>query len=99
VIGSNTIFYTPKVVNSPRQIDQDIQGWRNRLRAIPLEALYREEEPLLELARQEDAANKEAFFRQVIETGTGSACCRSICVLPLSNFLYQEYLLEGEALL
>jgi DNA transposition AAA+ family ATPase len=68
VIGSNTIFYTPNVVNSPRQIEQDIQGWRNRLRAIPLAALYREEEPLLELARQEDAANKEAFFRQVIET-------------------------------
>lgn len=68
VIGSNTIFYTPKVANSPRQIEQDIQGWRNRLRAIPLEALYREEEPLLERARQEDAANKEAFFHQVMET-------------------------------
>lgn len=68
VMGSNTIVYTPKVVNAPRQIEQDIQGWRNRLRAIPLEALYREAEPLLELARQEDAANKEAFFRQVIET-------------------------------
>lgn len=68
VIGSNTIFYTPKVVNSPRQLEQDIQGWRNRLRAIPLEALYREEEPLLELARQEDAAIQEVFFRQVIET-------------------------------
>ena len=31
------------------------------------------------------------------ETGTGSVCCRSIYVLPLSNFLYQKYLLEGEA--
>jgi DNA transposition AAA+ family ATPase len=68
VMGSTTIFYTPKVVNAPRQIEQDIQGWRNRLRAIPVEALYREEEPLLALARQEDTANREAFFRQVIET-------------------------------
>ena len=68
VMGSNTIFYTPKVVNAPRQIEQDIQGWRHRLRAIPLEALYREEEPLLALARQEDTAHQEAFFRQVIET-------------------------------
>jgi DNA transposition AAA+ family ATPase len=76
VIGSNTIFYTPKVVNAPRQIDQDIQGWRNRLRAIPLEALYREAEPLLELARQEDAANKETFFRQVIETLYDPPCER-----------------------
>jgi hypothetical protein len=68
VLGSNTIFYTPKVANSPRQIEQDIQGWRHRLRAIPLEALSREEEPLVERARQEDDANKEAFFRQVIDT-------------------------------
>jgi integral membrane sensor domain MASE1 len=31
--------------------------------------------------------------------GTGSVCCRSIRDLHLSSFLYQEYLLEGEALL
>lgn len=68
VLGSNTIFYTPKVVNSPRQIEQAIQGWRNRLRAIPVEALYREEETLLARARLEDAAKKEAFFLQGIET-------------------------------
>ena len=68
VIGSNTLFYTPKVANSPRQIEEYIQGWRNRLRTIPLEVLSREEEPLLERARQEDAANKEAFFHQVIDT-------------------------------
>src|SRR4029453_14963963 len=68
VLGSNTIFYTPKVVNSPRQIEQAIQGWRHRLRAIPLEALDREEETLLARARQEDAAKKEAFFLQGIET-------------------------------
>jgi DNA transposition AAA+ family ATPase len=68
VLGSNTIFYTPKVVNSPRQIEQAIQGWRHRLRAIPLEALDREEETLLARARQEDAAKREAFFLQGIET-------------------------------
>ena len=68
LLGSDTIFYTPKVVNSPRQIEQDIQQWRNRLRAIPLEALRREEEAPLELARQQDAVNKQAFFLQTIET-------------------------------
>jgi glucan phosphorylase len=31
--------------------------------------------------------------------GTGSVCCRSIRVPHSSHFLYQEYLLEGEALL
>src|SRR6266436_6225139 len=58
VMGSNTIFYTPKVVNAPRQIEQDIQGWRNRLRAIPLEVLRREEEAPLERARQQDAVSE-----------------------------------------
>jgi SpoVK/Ycf46/Vps4 family AAA+-type ATPase len=43
LVGSQTVFYTPKVVNSPRQIEQDIQLWRNRLRAIPLEPTFRTE--------------------------------------------------------
>jgi hypothetical protein len=68
LLGSYTIFYTPKVVNSPKQIEQDIQGWCNRLRAIPLEAIRREEEGPLERARQQDEASKHAFFLQTIET-------------------------------
>ena len=68
LLGSQTVFYTPKVVNAPRQIEQDIQGWRNRLRAIPLEALRREEAGPLERARQQDEANKQAFFMQTIHT-------------------------------
>jgi DNA transposition AAA+ family ATPase len=68
LLGSQTVFYTPKVVNAPRQIEQDIQGWRNRLRAIPLEALRREEAGPLERARQQDEANKHAFFMQTLQT-------------------------------
>jgi DNA transposition AAA+ family ATPase len=68
LLGSQTVFYTPKVVNSPKQIEEDIQGWRNRLRAIPLEALRREEEGPLERARQQDEANNQAFFMQTINT-------------------------------
>ena len=34
---------------------------RNQLRAIPLEALHREEEALRERARQQDAASEQAF--------------------------------------
>ena len=68
LLGSHTVFYTPKVVNSPKQIEQDIQGWRNRLRAIPLEVIRREEEGPLELARRQDEASKHAFFLQTIET-------------------------------
>jgi hypothetical protein len=68
LLGSQTVFYTPKVVNSPRQIEEDIQGWRNRLRAIPREALRREEEEPLERARRQDEANNHAFFMQTINT-------------------------------
>ena len=68
LLGSHTVFYTPQVVNSPKQIEQDIQGWRNRLRAIPLEVIRREEEGPLELARRQDEASKHAFFLQTIET-------------------------------
>jgi len=32
------------------------------------------------------------------EVGTGSVCCRSICVLHLSHFLNQEDLMEREAM-
>jgi hypothetical protein len=46
-----------------------------------------------------DVETSKAIIEVTTRRGTGSACCRSICVLPLSNFLYQEYLLEGEALL
>src|SRR5215475_5482633 len=48
LVRSQTIYYIPKVVNSPRQIEQDIQLWRNRLRAIPLEVIRREKEEALE---------------------------------------------------
>jgi hypothetical protein len=34
------VFYTPKVINSPRQIEQDIQDLRERLRSIRREPLY-----------------------------------------------------------
>jgi hypothetical protein len=68
LVGSQTVFYTPKVVNSPRQIEQDIQLWRNRLRAIPLEVIRREKEEALEVARQQDMASEQEFFLQTIET-------------------------------
>src|SRR6202521_2650537 len=68
LIDSHTVFYTPKVVNSPRQIAQDIQQWRNRLRAIALEVLRREKEAPLARARQQDAVSKQEFFLQTIAT-------------------------------
>jgi AAA domain len=68
LVGSQTVYYTLKVVNSPRQIEQDIQLWRNRLRAIPLEVIRREKEAALEVARQQDMVSQQEFFLQTIET-------------------------------
>jgi hypothetical protein len=62
LIGSQTVYYTPNVVNSPRQVEEAIRMRRNQLRAIPLEALHREEEALRERARQQDAASEQEFF-------------------------------------
>ena len=43
VLGSNTLFYTPKVVHSPGYIAHDIQRLRERLHTISQEPLRREE--------------------------------------------------------
>jgi DNA transposition AAA+ family ATPase len=68
LVGSQTVYYTPTVVNSPRQIAQDIQLWRNRLRAIPLEVIRREKEGTLKVARQQDMSSEQESFLQTIET-------------------------------
>ena len=67
LMGSDTVFYTAKVVNSPRRIEQDLAGWRRRLHTIPLEALYREEERELECARQQDKPKQLAFALHIAQ--------------------------------
>jgi AAA domain len=62
VVGSNTIFYTPAVVNSPGRVEEDITHRRTRLRSLALEKLYREQAVQQEAVRQQDAAR----FRQYI---------------------------------
>ena len=62
IVGSNTIFYTPHVVNSPNRIEQDIQLMRNRLRALALEKLYREQEVAREAVRQREAALLQQYL-------------------------------------
>src|SRR4030095_14709470 len=58
-----TVFYTPKVVHSPKQIEQDIALWRLRLEAIPLEVLHYEEEQALERAKKQDRPKRLALDR------------------------------------
>jgi DNA transposition AAA+ family ATPase len=58
VAGSTTVFYTPAVVNAPGRIAQDIQRKRQLLRALAVEALWREQEA------QEKAKHQEEAFRR-----------------------------------
>ena len=46
VAGSQTVFYTPEVVNSPRRIDEDVWRLRQGLYAILMTALDQEEHML-----------------------------------------------------
>ncbi len=63
LLGSDTVFYTPKVVHSPKQIEQELAQWRLRLRTIPLEVLHQEEEAALERAKELDKPKRLALDR------------------------------------
>jgi hypothetical protein len=55
---SHTVFYTPKVVNSPGEVDRGIEQWRRTLRTIQLEPIEREE------TRQRKALQRKEKKRQ-----------------------------------
>jgi hypothetical protein len=58
VLGSNTLFYTPKVVNSPGHIAHDIQRLRERLHNISCEPLRREERWKRQELQEQEAAHQ-----------------------------------------
>ena len=60
---SDTVFYTPKVVNSPGRIEEDIRLLRNRLLMLAWEQLYREQAVQQEAVRQQETAR----FRQYLD--------------------------------
>jgi DNA transposition AAA+ family ATPase len=53
--GSTTVFYTPAVVNAPGRIAQDIHGNRQLLRALAVDAWWREQEAQEKAQRQAEA--------------------------------------------
>jgi AAA domain len=63
IVGSDTVFYTPQVVNSPGRIAEDIRLLRNRLLALAWEKLYREQAVQQEAVRQQETAR----FRQYLD--------------------------------
>ena len=55
VADSTTVFYTPAVVNSPVRLAQDIHIKRHHLKALAVEAWFREQEAQQKARRQEKA--------------------------------------------
>ena len=62
VLGSQTVFYTPKVVHAPSQVEKDIAAWRRHLRNICWDAIYREEEIRRAEVRQLEEERYEKWF-------------------------------------
>jgi hypothetical protein len=62
IAGSEVIFYTAKVVNSPGGIQQDIYQLRNHLRSLVLEDINSKRQPALEEAQQRIKEAQDNFF-------------------------------------
>ena len=63
ILGSRLVFYTPKVVNSPKQIEQDIARLRANLRAIVEEDLLHKRDLIMKDALQREEQECEEFLR------------------------------------
>jgi DNA transposition AAA+ family ATPase len=62
IVGSDTVFYTPKVVNSPGRMEEEIRLLRNQLRSLAWEKLYREQEAQQEAVRQQATARLRQYL-------------------------------------
>ena len=64
VIGSNVVFYTVSVVNSPKQLKSEISLLRDKLHAFILEDLYREQEARMAEVYRRERAELDSPLRQ-----------------------------------
>ena len=63
ILGSHLVFYTPKVVNSPGQIEQDIARLRGKLRDLIEEDLLHNRDVFLRDAHQREQQEIDEFLR------------------------------------
>lgn len=63
-LGSDTVFYTPGVLNGPGRITQDIDRLRSRLLSIVWGAIHREEESVLAEARRRLEEHWDTFMQE-----------------------------------
>jgi len=64
VIGSNVVFYTVSVVNSPKQLKSEISLLRDKLHAFILEDLYQEQEARMAEVYRRERAELNSPLRQ-----------------------------------
>ena len=62
VVGSNTVFYNPRVLNAPKQIERDLQFWRRHLRHICWDDVSRDEEARRTEAHKRDDAQWKTYL-------------------------------------
>ncbi len=62
VLGSHTVCYTPKVVNAPKQIEDEIVKWRRNLRSICWDDISREEKIRRAAVRKLEEERYEKWF-------------------------------------
>jgi hypothetical protein len=59
LLESHTVFYTPAVVNTPAQVERDIQRFRSDLRAILVESRERVQRTHLDEVQQQERGAEE----------------------------------------
>lgn len=64
VAGAHIVVYTPKVVNSPRALQDDIDRWRRHLRQIAVRPISEEEERRVEEVRQIERERRDWYAYQ-----------------------------------
>ena len=84
---SQTVFYTPAVVNSPGQIARDLARLRYELRSLRVEERERQQRLELEPLQQEErAAEAERQRRLLTEVDWYAAEAQEAAALPVSEY-------------
>jgi DNA transposition AAA+ family ATPase len=65
-LDSDTVLYTPSVVNTPGQVERDIARLRSTLRSIRVETLERTQRVQLDAVRKEERAQEEERQRRIL---------------------------------
>jgi DNA transposition AAA+ family ATPase len=60
---TNVVFYTPNVVNSPGQIERNIEKLRHKLKHFRIEVIARATEPRLKEASEREKKERDEFLR------------------------------------